>query len=254
MKTATPSWRLELSTRYTPIFGALVSNHLRLFVGLPSWASGFIEVLYTAFGDKLSDGIAVAIDGTTAPVAAPNESNGKRIAICGDAATGRDLQLSTLADDEGYDGIAVHYGDALCPAQLAHSIRPYDTVHLVGPVSAEGDIQLSDTLAAISYVDIADAMLQGQTRTLTMMGPISAEQSERLGRALLGELTCGIVARHADGDTDRGFILELLRENLSAINPRDAMRAWARAYRRTRTDGLPLSTRTAYSLLVHEFL
>ncbi|MEE2787627.1 MAG: hypothetical protein VX589_09825, partial [Myxococcota bacterium] len=245
---------VELSNRYAPYVSSLISDHERLFVALPAWAHGFMEILYGAFGDTLTGGIALVVDGTALTRVDRAEDEKRRIAICGDAATGRDLQLSTLADADGYDGIAVHYGDALGQSQLAQSLADFSTVHLVGETSEDGAIQLSDGAAAVRYEVLGKALGAGHVQTVTVMGPIKGQQCNRIGRSLLPGLTCGLFVRHSAADADRQFVLALLRASREAASPRDAMRAWSTAYRNAQHDGVCQLARTGYFLLVHDFI
>lgn len=172
--------------------------------------------------------------------------------IVGDAATTRDLQISTLASAGGLLSVDTRHGDDLEGEDLASALSGGRLVHLVGEVGPGGSLALVDEDVPINAARLAEALGAGGAVCATVMGPIAGPDGAAVVGSLLAGVRGGVLARRWGADDDRQFLLLFLSRAASATDPRALIAALGAARRDAIAAHLPPRTWGAYELFLPE--
>lgn len=151
--------------------------------------------------------------------------------IVGDAATTRDLQISTLASAGGLLSVDTRHGEDLEPGDLSSALAGGRLVHLVGDLGPGAAVALIDEEVPISASHIAEALGAGGTVCATVMGPVDGPDGAAVVGSLLAGVRGGVLARRWAADDDRQFLLLFLRRAASATDARALVAALGEARR-----------------------
>jgi hypothetical protein len=165
------------------------------------------------------------------PRALDTEPAPPAVVIAGDAATGRDLRIATLAREGLYEAVEVRHGDDLGPGDLASALGPARVVHLVGSIEAGPAVALRDGEAPVPVGDLAEALSRGGAVCTTLMGPVEGPLGRQAISTLLTSVQGGVLARQWRADDDGAFLIEFLRHAAGATEAQGLTAALANARR-----------------------
>lgn len=172
--------------------------------------------------------------------------------IVGDAATARDLMISTLAGEGGLRSVDARHGEALDAASLPAVLAGGRFVHLVGEVAPGPALVLVDEGNPVPVPRLAEALGAGGTVCATMMGPLDGPDGGAAVGALLAGVRGGVLGRRWAEDADRQFLLLFLARAVDATDGRALTAALGAARRDAIAARVPPKAWGAYTLYVPE--
>lgn len=172
--------------------------------------------------------------------------------IVGDAATARDLQISTLAGEGGLRSVDARHGEALDGASLPAVLAGGRFVHLVGEVAPGPALCLVDDGNPVPVPRLAEALGAGGTVCATLMGPLDGAEGGAAVGALLAGVRGGVLGRRWAEDADRQFLLLFLARAVDATDARALTAALGAARRDAIAARLAPKAWGAYTLYVPE--
>ncbi|MCA9541716.1 MAG: CHAT domain-containing protein, partial [Myxococcales bacterium] len=207
------------------------------------WGGGFLAEYFD---------LAIAV-----PAAPPTftdrgvEGEGRAL-IVGDAATARDLQLSTLIDGHGFVGVDARHGDELAPPELATALEGARFVHLVGGLDEGDGLKLIDEAPPTAARALAEALGAGGALCATAMGPVEGTAGQALVGTLLSGLRGGLLARTQPADEERSVLLRFFGHAATSTNTEALIDAFGEAVRGAIRDHVSPADWSAYTLYVAE--
>jgi hypothetical protein len=175
-----------------------------------------------------------------------------RLALIGDDATTRDLQISTLAGSDGYDMVTTRYSELLLSAGSDALFQGVEYAYVVGPVNATGGICLSNPDAEFDWIDLAGSIDVEETGFVALLGPVPATAVPVLVKELASRLALGLLVRVGPGDEDRSFALHFFRQLRRVNHRKDVLIAYSDAVDSALDAGVERAAIDCYRLIVRD--